>query len=237
MGIQVTLVTYYLPGLGRIASLAQQRASAAPASWGRVAMRAVFASAVTEIVLIMARSAVLVVVSSGVRTSALVIPIIGFLQGIAAAFGIGALAAGPVVTATSALCRSWLAYRRLGPLWAAVKEAVPDGSGAGIRRRLQRRVTEIRAAQQALSPYRREDVAARAEAAAQSATLGPDLEDAFIEATVVLDAASARRRGESPAIAPLAGTWICTRASDDLDSEITRLVLVSQAIRQNQKRT
>jgi hypothetical protein len=242
MGIQLTLVTYYLPGLGRIASLARQRADAAPASWGRVAMRAVFASAATEIVLILVRSAILVAGSSGVRTGALVITVIGFLQGIAAACGIGALAVGPVVTLTSAQCRCWLAYRRLRPLWAAVKEAVPDaelpagtGSVISTRSRLQRRMSEIRAAEQALSPHWRTDVAARALAAARSAALSPDLEQAFVEATVVLNAVDARLRGEQPAPEPLAAERICGRARDDLDSEVTRLVLVSQAVRQNRR--
>jgi hypothetical protein len=244
IGIQLTLVTYYVPGLGRIASLARQRAGAAPASWARLAMRAVFMSAVMEIVLIMARSAVLIAAASGMYASAVVITIIGFLQGIAAASGIGALAAGPLMTATSALCGSWLAYQRLQPLWAAVKEAVPGaelpaetGSWAGIRWRLQRRMTEIRAAEQALIPYRREDVAARALAAAQSAVLSPDLEQAFIEATVVLDAATARSRGELPALEPLAADRIRANTHHDLDSEVIRLVLVSQAVRQNQRRT
>jgi hypothetical protein len=244
IGIQLTLVTYFAPGLARIASLAQQRANAAPASWARVAMRSVFASAATEIVLIMAKSAVLIVDTSGMRVNAVVITIIGFLQGIVAVFGIGALAAGPVVTAASGLWRSWLAYERLRPLWTAMKEAVPEaellaetGSGVGVRWRLQRRITEIQAAEQALRPYWREEVAARARAAAQSAALNPDLEQAFIEATVVLDAASARMRGEPLVTEPLAADRICASASDDPDSEITRLVLVSQAVRQNQRRT
>jgi len=199
-------------------------------------MRSVFASAVAEIVLIMARSAIVIVGASGTHVGTMVTTIIGFLQGIAAAIGIGALAVGPVVTATSALCRSWLAYQRLQPLWEAVKESVPDGSGAGIRQRLQRRVTEIQAAEQALSPYWREDVAARAQAVAQSATLGPDLEQAFIEATVVLDAASARRRGDPPATELLAADRTDTSTSNDPDAEVARLVLVSQAVRQNQRR-
>jgi len=242
MGIQLTLVTYYLPGLGRIASLARQRADAAPASWARVAMRAVFASAATEIVLIMARSAVLIAGTSGVRTGSAVITVLRVLQGIAAACGIGALAVGPLVTLTSAQCRSWLAYRRLRPLWAAVTEAVPDveqvldaGPGAGIRSRLQRRVAEIRVAEQALSPYRRSDAAARALAAAQSAALSPDLEQAFVEATVVLGAAGARLRGEPPATEPLAAEHVWGSATDDLDSEISRLVLVSHAVRQSRR--
>jgi hypothetical protein len=242
MGIQLTLVTYYLPGLGRIASLTRQRADAAPACWARVAMRAVFTSAATEIVLIMARSAVLIAGTSGVRTGSAVITVIGFLQGIAAACGIGALAVGPMATLTSAQFRCWLAYRRLRPLWTAVKEAVPDAelpaeadSTVSIRSRLQRRVTEIRTAEQALSPHWRAEVAARALATARSAALSADLEQAFVEATVVLSAADARLRGDPPAPEPLAAEQICGSATDDLDSEITRLVLVSQAVRQNRR--
>jgi hypothetical protein len=97
-------------------------------------------------------------------------------------------------------------------------------------------VTEIRAAEQALRPYWRQDVATRALAAAQAATLSPDLEQAFIEATVVLDAASARLRGEPPATEPLAADHIYANVTD-LDSEVARLVLVSQAIRETQRST
>jgi hypothetical protein len=82
-----------------------------------------------------------------------------------------------------------------------------------------------------LSPYWRDDVAARALAAAQSAALSPDLEQAIVEATVVMNAASARLHGEPPAPVPLPVDRLWGTVSDDPQSEVTRLVLVSHAIR------
>jgi hypothetical protein len=237
IGTQLTLVVYYTPGLGRIATLAYQRASATPAPWARAAMRAVYASSAVEIVLILARSAVTVAGVSGMRTSVPAITVIGVLQGITAACGIGALAAGPMATLVSAQCESWLAYRRLRPLWAAVTQAVPGvqlpaktGSVLSIRWHLQRRVREIRDAERVLRPYWREDVATRA-LVAQSAGLSPDLEQAVVEAAVVMNAASARLRGERPAFEPLPSERLWGSASDDPHAEVAWLVLVSQAIR------
>jgi hypothetical protein len=239
IGTQLTLAVYYAPGLARIAALAHQRARSAPPSWARVAMQAVATSAATALVLTMARPAVLITGASGTHAGTLVITITGALLGIAAASATGALAAGPMVTLIAARCQPWLACRRLRPLWAAVREAAPDAAlpvqksaGAGIHGRLLRRVTEIREAEQALRPYWSQDVAARALAAAQAAALSPGLEQALIEATVIINAATACLRGEPPAPQPFPADQLHASTGDDLHSEVERLLLVSQAIRQ-----
>jgi hypothetical protein len=235
IGTQLILLAYYVPGLGQVAFLARQRATLTPPSWVRTAMRAVCVSACVELVLTMARSAVLVASASGMRADGRAISAIGLLQGIAVIWGIGALAVGPAVILVSARCWPWLAYWQLRTLWALVREAVPDvgqpaerGMRFGIRWRLIRRVTEIREAEHALSPYWRNEVAARALAAAG---LSVDLELAVVEAAVVVDAAAARLRGTPPSPDPVPAEVIHAGAGDDLRSEVVRLVLVSRAIR------
>jgi hypothetical protein len=202
-------------------------------------MWAVAASAAVEIFLTMARAAVLTTGASGTHAGTLAVTAIAALQGIAATCSIGALAAGPVVMLLAARCQAYLAHRRLPPLWAAMKEAVPDvelpvrkRAGFGIQWRLLRRVIEIHDAEQALSPYWNKDIAARAQAAAQSAMLSADQEQAVIEAAVIMNAARTRLRGEPPATEPLPGDQLCGSTGDDLHYEVERLLLVSQAIRQ-----
>jgi hypothetical protein len=238
IGTQLTLLAYYVPGLCQVAFLAWQRAIVTPPSWARTAMQAVCAAAAAEFVLTLARSAILIARVSGMQAGGPATTVIGALQGIAAICGIGALAVGPVAAPVSARCWPWLAYWRLRPLWALLRTAVPDaeqtaacGTRLSIRSRLQRRVAGIRDAEQLLSAYWREDVAARARAAAQSAALSPDLEQAVIEAAVLLNAAGARLRGEPPASEPLTVEQIRGNGGADLHSEITRLVRVSRAVR------
>ena len=104
----LTLMAYYVPGLCRIAILAHRRAQSIPASWTRKTMRIVCASACAELVLFMARSAVLVAHASGLGADESVIPAIAVLQGIAMICGVGGLAAGPVIMAIPRRCGSWL---------------------------------------------------------------------------------------------------------------------------------
>jgi hypothetical protein len=147
------------------------------------------------------------------------------------------VAAGAAVALIS-LCGAWLACRRLRPLWAALVEAVPEvrlpaGRPAvrTARWRLIRRVIEIRDAEHALRPFWREAVAARALAAARSAALSADLEQAVVEAAVVMDAARARLRGVPPPAGPPQAQWMDRGAGEDLHAEVARLVLVSRVIR------
>jgi hypothetical protein len=104
-GTQLTLLGYYTPCLCQVAFLAWQRASLTPPSWSRTAMRAVCASACEVLVLTMARSALVMVGTSGTRDGGLAITVIAVLQGIAVIWGIGALAVGPAVIWLSARCR------------------------------------------------------------------------------------------------------------------------------------
>jgi Family of unknown function (DUF6545) len=147
------------------------------------------------------------------------------------------MAAGLAVRLICSRCGLWLAYWRLRPLWAAMLQAVPHvelpaerGWRFSIRWRLLRRVIEIRDAELALRPYWRADVAARASAAARSAALSANLQEAVVEAAVVIDAADACIRGIPPSGEPVPER-ICTTAGDDLHSEVVRLVLVSRAVR------
>jgi hypothetical protein len=108
-GVQLTLAVYYAPGLGRIAALARQRASLAPKPWARVAMRVVRASASAEIVLLVARSGILIADGFGMHSTAPMITVVDNLQGVAAAYGLGVLAIGPIVTLVASQCGPWLA--------------------------------------------------------------------------------------------------------------------------------
>ena len=160
------------------------------------------------------------------------------LQGRVVIPGIGAVAAAPALTRIASQCGLWLAYWRLRPLWAAMVAAVPDmelpaerGTRSGIRWRLLRRVIEIRDAELALRPYWREEVAAAASAAARSAGLDADLEQAVVEAAVAMDAARACLRGGPPACEQVPAERICGPAGNELRSEIARLILVSRAVR------
>jgi hypothetical protein len=135
-------------------------------------------------------------------------------------------------------CGLWLAYWRLRPLWSALLQAVPDVElpagqrcWRGVRWRLLRRVIEIRDAELALRPYWRADVAERAVAAARAATLSPELEQAVVEAAVIMDAVSARLRGMPPSPGPVPVHRVCATAGDDLHSEVARLVQVARIIR------
>jgi hypothetical protein len=238
IGAQLALLACYAPGLCQVAVLARQRAALTPPSWARTAMRAVCASAVAQFVLTMARSAILVALASGMPAGGSAITVIGVLQGIAVIWGIGALAVGPLLVLVSARCWPWLAYWRLRPMWALLRQAVPDAerpavrsSRFSIRRRLLRRVTEICDAEHALSAYWREDVAVRALAAARSAGLSVSQEQAVVEAAVVMDAVSARLRGEPPPAVPLQPEWVDEGVGDDLQSEVDRLVEVARAMR------
>jgi hypothetical protein len=106
--VELTVMAYYVPGLGRIAILAHQRAKSIPAYWTRMVMRMVCTSAGTELVLVMVRSAVLIAHGSGMGAGEWAIPVISVLQGAAAVCGVGGVAAGPVIMAISTRWGSWL---------------------------------------------------------------------------------------------------------------------------------
>jgi hypothetical protein len=238
IGTQLALMTYYGPGLCRIAVLARQRAGSAHDPGARTGMRAVSASARAEFILTLARSAVIVADSCGLRVSRPVMTVIAVLQGAAVIYGTGAVAAGSAATLLSPRWRLALAYWQLRPLWAAMLQAVPQvtlpvgrGTRFGIRWRLIRRVIEIRDAELALMPYWRADVAARASAAARSAALSADLEQAVVEAAVIMDAAGACIHGKPPSREPVPAERVFAMAGEDLHSEVARLVQVARVVR------
>jgi hypothetical protein len=80
-------VTFCAPGLSRIAVLAR-RARTAQQPQARTAMRKVCGSAAAELVLTLARSAMIVACSAGRLADGPVITVIAFLQGCAAIPGI-----------------------------------------------------------------------------------------------------------------------------------------------------
>ena len=166
------------------------------------------------------------------------ITITAVLQRCAVIAGIGAMAARRALTQIASQCGLWFAYWRLRPLWSALLQAVPDvelpaqrGQGSGIRWRLLRRVIEIRDAELALRAHWRADVAASASAAARSAGLDADLEQAVVEAAVIMHAAGACLRGAPPAHEQVPVERICGPAGNDLRSEVARLILVSRVVR------
>lgn len=176
--------------------------------------------------------------SCGPQVSRPVMTVIAALQGAAVVYGAGAVAVGSAATLLLSRWRLWLAYWQLRPLWAAMLQAVPQvglpaGRGArfGIRWRLIRRVIEIRDAELALMPYWRADVAARASAAARSAMLSADLEQAAVEAAVIMDAADACMRGKPPSRETVPAERIFAMAGEDLHSEVARLVQVARVVR------
>lgn len=238
IGMQLTLVTYYGASLYRIAALARQRAKFPRAGPARASMLVFSVSAQAEFALTMARSAMIVAYISGVRAARPMVTLIALFQGCAVIQGLVGVAAGPLLAGIASRCWPWLAYWRLHPLSAVMLRAVPHvelpaqrGSRLSMRWRLLRRVIEIRDAELALRAHWREDVADRASAAARSAMLDANLEQAIVEATVILDAAGAHQRGAPPAHEQVPVERICRTAGNDLRSEVARLILVSRVIR------
>ena len=127
--------------------------------------------------------------------------------------------------------RKHCAYRRLRPLWQAVRAAVPEialppGPSADIGYRLYRRVIEIRDGQLALRPYSDPQAVAMAESEARSeGVTGADLE-ATIEAALLATAISARESGlprhdDPDHLPPM-------RSGEQLADEVGWLIRVSQ---------
>jgi hypothetical protein len=237
IGTQLSLVTYYGPALWRIACLARLRARSVHEHYHRAGIRAVSASASAGLLVILARAALIIAPACGVQAAGPAVTVIAVLLGAVVMCGIAGIAAGPVITRITSHCGLLLAYWRLRPLWALLMQAIPHvelaaGQRArpGVRWRLLRRVIEIRDAELALRPYWRPDVAARASATAKAARLSAELQAAVLEAAVVLDAADACLRGLPPAREPVSDN-IWPPPSDDLRSEVARLVTVSRVIR------
>lgn len=126
--------------------------------------------------------------------------------------------------------------RELRPLWAALREAVPEsgraaagGGRPAARSRLYRQVIGIRDAQLVLRPCQDPDVADAAATAARQAGLGGDELDAAVEAAVLAGAARARNAGR-PRRRAGATSWPAVRGGADLAGEAAWLARVSQAL-------
>jgi hypothetical protein len=129
IGTQLSLVTYYGPALSRITSLARRRARSVTEHYAGAGMRAVSASAGAGLVLVVARSALAIARSCGVRAAGSAMTVIAALLGCVVICGIVGIAAGPVITHIASQCGLWLAYWRLRPLWAM--SSCPPGSAHG----------------------------------------------------------------------------------------------------------
>lgn len=134
----------------------------------------------------------------------------------------------------------WSAYWRLRPLWAALRQVIPEvtlprpsGVRLNIRYRVDRRVIEIRDAELALRAYSPPEVPGRAEAAARSAGLDADKSVAVAEAAVIATALAARRDGQPPRRDGTPGEVINAVPGNDLRAEVARLILVSRAFRRS----
>lgn len=132
----------------------------------------------------------------------------------------------------------WYAYWRLYPLWAVLRQAIPEielppdpAMRQSIRYRLYRRVIEIRDAQLALRPYAEPERVARAAAAARSSGLAEEAVAAVAEAAAVVTSVRSHFRGcPGRAEAPPAGHPGAAPCAD-VSAEAARLITVSRARR------
>jgi hypothetical protein len=240
---QLALLTYYCPALGRIATLAWRCSRRIPVRHINLGMRAVAAAAVAELALILARSAAIIVASSGVPVAGPEIAGLALAQAVLVIqIIVGATVSAwfPAVASVTRQGLMWRAYWRLRPLWVALGQAAPEvelpqqpGKRFSIGYLLHRRVIEIRDAQLTLRPYWRPDVAGRAAVAAGSAGLPTGRRNAVVEAAVIVTAIDGRLHGAPPRQDDVPPVPIGPAHGDDLDAEAASLVQVSQAIRRS----
>jgi hypothetical protein len=134
----------------------------------------------------------------------------------------------------------WSAYWRLRPLWAALRQVIPEvtlprppGVWLNVRYRVDRRVIEIRDAELVLRAYSPPEVPGRAETAARCAGLDAGEAVAVAEAAVIATALAARRDGQPPRLDGGPVEAINGVPGDDLRAEAARLILVSRAFRRS----
>jgi uncharacterized protein DUF6545 len=133
-----------------------------------------------------------------------------------------------------------LAYRRLEPLWQALREAAPDvvleppwstridaWSPQNLDFRLYRRVIEIRDGVLAVRQYFDPDVAISARKLATMGRLPASQVETIVEAAQLQLAVQARAAGRTPPV----HNWEAPTATSgkDLDTEVTALVPLAQA--------
>jgi len=134
----------------------------------------------------------------------------------------------------------WYAYWRLYPLWAVLRQAIPEielppdpAMRRSTRYRLYRRVIEIRDAQLVLRPYAEPERVARAAAAARSSGLAEDAVAAVAEAAAVVTSVRSRFRGCPARAEALPAGHPGATPCADVSAEATELITVSRAIRRS----
>lgn len=94
------------------------------------------------------------------------------------------------------------AFRRLGPLWRVLRDAIPGMSASlpvawwDVELKCQRRVAEIQDGRLALRPFRSQALAVAAAAQAEAMKLAADLAEARVEAIVLADALARKAAGD-----------------------------------------
>ncbi len=154
-------------------------------------------------------------------------------------------ALGPRLQAVERAARTYVALRRLRPLWETLWRANPDillDSPPARRRdllafrqlesRLYRRVIEIEDGLLALRPYVTDDVAHEALAAATGAGLVGRDRDITVEACCLAVAMAAKRSGRGPAAAAASHTT-GTQGAADLASEVQLLRQLARVLRRS----
>jgi hypothetical protein len=237
---QLVLLTYYCPGLWRIATLAWQCSRRIKMRHLHIGMRAVSYAAAAELVLILLGSATIIERSSGVPVARPELAAIGAAEAVAVIQVIGGATISACFPGLAKLAQQgllWYAYWRLHLLWATLRRAVPQvelprqsGTRFNVRYRLHRRVIEIRDAQLLLRPYWRSDIAGQAAAAARSAGLTEPKHSAVVEAAVILTAVNARQQGSRPRHDGIPAEHP-SALSNGLRAEAAHLILVSRAMR------
>ena len=230
------------PAEGRITVIAwrfSRRVRVWHIRWG---MRAVAAGAAAEFALILARAAMIGSYAGGEEAAGRAATAIAAAQAVAMISIVAGTTASAWYPPLSRLARQawlWSAYWRLRPLWAALRQAIPEvtlprppGVRLNIRYRVDRRVIEIRDAELALQAYSPPEVPGRAETAARCAGLDAGEAVAVAEAAVIATALAARRDGQPPRLGGTPGKVISTLpGNNDLRAEAAGLILVARAFR------
>lgn len=238
---QCLLAACYCPAEGRIAVIAWRFAGRVRVRHIRWGMRAVASGAAVILVLVLARAVMISSYAAGEQAVRRAATPIAVAQGTAVVWIVAGTTASAWFPSLARLGRQawlWAAYWRLRPLWAALRQVIPELTlprPAGVRRnvryRVDRRVIEIRDAELALRAYAPPGVPGRAEAAARSAGLDPRKAVAVAEAAVIATALAARRDGQPPRRDRAPAEVINAVPGNDLRAEAARLVEVAWAFR------